>query len=122
MKSFEEFADRVDDLLAQVAGPAAGIEMFLRAKGGGVFNGYYDDGSRWTEEQARDVAGHIIRQIQQDAEFVKTTLAGVVQSRVTRGAWQSRVDASRMDDGTLMFSGAVRDGSECWRSGAAARE
>ena len=75
MKSFEEFADRVDDLLAQVAGPAAGMEMFLRAKGGGVFNDYYDDGSRWTEEQARDVAGHIIRQTQHDAEFVKTALA-----------------------------------------------
>ena len=75
MKSFEEFADRVDDLLAQVAGPAAGMEMLLQAKGGGVFNDYYDDGSRWTEEQARDVAGHIIRQTQQDAEFVKTALA-----------------------------------------------
>ena len=47
---------------------------------------------------------------------------GVVQSRVTRGAWQSRVDASRTDDGTLTFSGSVRDGPMCWRSGAAARE
>ena len=46
---------------------------------------------------------------------------GVVQNRVTRGAWQSRVDASRTDDGTLTFSGAVRNGSMCWRSGAAAR-
>jgi hypothetical protein len=47
---------------------------------------------------------------------------GVVQSQVTRGIRQSRVDASRTDDGTLTFSGAVRDGSMCWRSGAAARE
>ena len=75
MKSFEEFEDRVDDLLTQVAGPAAGMEMLVRAKGGGVFNDYHDDVSRWTEEQARDVAGHIIRQSQQDAEFVKTALA-----------------------------------------------
>lgn len=75
MKSFEEFEDRVDDLLTQVAGPAAGMEILVRAKGGGVFNDYYDDASRWTEEQARDVAGHIIRQSQQDAEFVKTALA-----------------------------------------------
>ena len=75
MKSFEEFEDRVDDLLAQVAGPAAAMEMFQRATGGGVFNDYHDDASRWTEEQARDVAGHIVRQSQQDAEFVKTALA-----------------------------------------------
>ena len=72
MKSFE---DRVDDLLTQVAGPAAAMEMFQRAKGGGVFNDHYDDRSRWTEEQARDVAGHIVRQSQRDAEFVKTALA-----------------------------------------------
>ena len=49
-------------------------------------------------------------------------IGGVVQSEVTRGAWQSRVDASRTDDGTLTFSGAVQDGSMCWRSGEAARE
>ena len=36
MKSFEEFEDRVDDLLTQVAGPAAGMEMLVRAKGGGA--------------------------------------------------------------------------------------
>lgn len=72
---FEEFDTRVDDLLTQVAGPAAGREMFKRAKSEGVFNDYHDDASRWTEEQARDVAGHIIRQSQQDAEFVKTALA-----------------------------------------------
>lgn len=84
MKSFEEFADRVDDLLAQVAGPAASMEMVQQAEGGGarkplrdlaVFNDYRDDGSRWTEEQARDVAGHIIRETQGDAEVVKTALA-----------------------------------------------
>ena len=75
MKSFEEFEDRVDDLLTQVAGPAAGMEMLVRAKGGGVYNDYYDDGSRWTEEQARDIAEHIVRQSQRDAEFVKTALA-----------------------------------------------
>ena len=82
MKSFEEFKDRVDDLLTQVAGPAAGMEMLARAKGSGVFNDDVD-GSRWTrtnpqdfaEEQARDVAGHIVRQSQRDAEFVKTALA-----------------------------------------------
>ena len=75
MKSFEEFEGRIDDILAQVAGPAAGMEMLVRAKGGGVFNDYYDDRSQWTEEQARDVAGHIVRQSQRDAEFVKTALA-----------------------------------------------
>ncbi len=75
MKTFEEFEDRVDDLLSQVAGPAAGMDMLVRAKGSGVFNDHYDDASRWTEEQARDVAGHIVRQSQQDAEFVKTALA-----------------------------------------------
>ena len=75
MKSFEEFENRVDDLLAQVAGPAAGMEMLVRAKGGGVFNDYHDDASRWTEEQAREVAEHIVRQSQRDAEFVKTALA-----------------------------------------------
>ena len=75
MKSFEEFEDRINDLLAQVAGPAAGMEMLARAKGGGVFNDYYDDPSRWTENEARDVAGHIVRQSQRDAEFVKTALA-----------------------------------------------
>ena len=75
MKSFEEFEDRVDDLLAQVAGPVAGMEMLVRAKGGGVFNDHYDDASRWTEEQARDMAGHIIRQSQRDSEFVQTALA-----------------------------------------------
>ena len=75
MKSFEEFEDRVDDLLTQVAGPVAAMEMFQRAKGGGVFNDHHDDKSRWTEKEARDVAGHIIRQSQQDAEFVKTALA-----------------------------------------------
>lgn len=75
MKSYEEFENRVDDLLTQVAGPAAGMEMLKQAKGEGVFNDFHDDASRWTEEQARDVAGHIIRQSQQDAEFVKTALA-----------------------------------------------
>ena len=75
MKSFEEFEDRVDDLLTQVAGPAAAMEILVRAKGGGMFNDHYDDASRWTEEQARDVAGHIVRQSQRDAEFVKTALA-----------------------------------------------
>ena len=75
MRSFKEFEGRVDDLLTQVAGPAAGMEMLVRAKGGGVFNDHYDDASRWTEEQARDVAGRIIRQCQRDAEFVKTALA-----------------------------------------------
>jgi hypothetical protein len=34
----------------------------------------------------------------------------------------SRVDASRTDDGTLRFSVVVRDGSMCWRSGAADRK
>ena len=75
MKSFEEFENRVDDLLAQVAGPAAGMEMLVRAKSGGVFNDHYDDASRWTEEQARDLASHIVRQTGQDAELVKTALA-----------------------------------------------
>ncbi len=75
MQSFQEFEDRVDDLLTQVAGPAAGMEMFKQAKSSGVFNDYHDDASRWTEEQARNVARHIIRQSQQDAEFVKTALA-----------------------------------------------
>ena len=75
MKSLEEFEGRVDDLLTQVAGPAAGMEMLAQAKSGGVFNDYRNDGSRWTEEQARDVAEHIIRQSGQDAEFVKTALA-----------------------------------------------
>ena len=75
MKSFEEFETRVDDLLTQVAGPAAGMEMLKQAKGGGAFNDCHDDESRWTEEQARNVAGRIIRQSQQDAEFVKTALA-----------------------------------------------
>ena len=51
------------------------MEMIKQAKSGGVFNDYRDDGSRWTEEQARDVAGQIIRQSGQDAEFVKTALA-----------------------------------------------
>lgn len=51
------------------------MEMLVRAKGGGVFSDYYDDASRWTEELAWDVAGHIVRQSQQDAEFVKTALA-----------------------------------------------
>ena len=51
------------------------MEMLVQAKGGGVFNDHYDDASRWTEEQARDVAGRIIRQCQRDAEFVKTALA-----------------------------------------------
>jgi len=78
MKSFEEFEGRVDDLLVQVAGPAVGMEMLVRAKGGGVFNDHYDDASRWTEEQARDVAGHIVRQTRQDAEFVRTALARLV--------------------------------------------
>lgn len=92
MKSFEEFEDRVDDLLTQVVGPAAGMEMLVRAKGAGVsrkrkrfgeFNDHHDDAGRWTranpqdfaEEQARDVAAHIVRQSQRDAEFVKTALA-----------------------------------------------
>ena len=34
----------------------------------------------------------------------------------------SRVDVAGSGDGTLSFSGAVRDGSMCWRSGEAARE
>ena len=75
MKSFKEFESRVDDLLTQVAGPAAGMEMLKRAKGGGVFNDCHDDESRWTEEQARDVAGRIIRESGQDTEMVKTALA-----------------------------------------------
>ena len=75
MKTFEAFEDRVDDLLSQVAGPAAGMEMLVRAKGAGVFNDHYDDASRWTEEEARGVAGHIVRQSRCDAEFVKTALA-----------------------------------------------
>ncbi len=33
----------------------------------------------------------------------------------------SRVDVAGSGDGTLTFSGAVRDGSMCWRSGEAAR-
>ena len=78
MKSFEEFESRVDDLLTQVAGPVAGMEMLKQAKDGGMFNDYHDDESRWTEEQARDVAGHIVRQSQRDAEFVKTVLARLV--------------------------------------------
>lgn len=75
MKFFEEFEDRVDDLLTQVAGPAAAMEVLVQVKGGEMFNDYHDDESRWTEEQARDVAGHVVRQSQQDAEFVKTALA-----------------------------------------------
>ena len=55
--------------------PVAGMDMFKQAKGGGVFNDYHDDGNRWTEEQARDVAEHIIRRSQLDAKFVKTALA-----------------------------------------------
>ncbi len=74
MKSFDEFEARIDDLLTQVAGPTAGMGMLKRAKGGGVFNDCRDDENRWTEEQARDVAGHIIRQSGQDAEFMKTAL------------------------------------------------
>ena len=35
MKSFEEFEDRIGDLLAQVAGPSAGMEVLVRAKSGG---------------------------------------------------------------------------------------
>ncbi len=34
----------------------------------------------------------------------------------------SRVDVAGSGDGTLRFSGAVRDGSMCWRSSKAARE
>jgi len=34
----------------------------------------------------------------------------------------SRVDVAGSGDGTLTFSGAVRDGSMCWRSGEAAGE
>ena len=34
----------------------------------------------------------------------------------------SRVDVAGLGDGTLSFSGAVRDGSMCWRSGEAAGE
>ena len=75
MKSFEEFEGRVDDLLVQVAGPAAGTEMLAQARNGGMFSDHRNDASLWTEEQARDVAGHVIRQTQQDAEFVKTALA-----------------------------------------------
>ena len=74
MKSIEEFESRVDDVLVQVAGQAVGMEMLKQAKSQGVFSDYRDNASRWTEEQARDVAGHIIRQTQQDAEFVKTAL------------------------------------------------
>ncbi len=33
----------------------------------------------------------------------------------------SRVDGAGSGDGTLMFSGAVRDGSMCWRSSEVAR-
>lgn len=51
------------------------MEVLVQAKGGEVFNDYHDDESRWTEEQARDVAGHVVRQSQQDVEFVKTALA-----------------------------------------------
>ena len=50
MKFFEEFESRVDDILTQVAGPAAGMEMFKQAKSGGMFNNYHDDASRWTDE------------------------------------------------------------------------
>ena len=75
MSSFKEFESRVDDLLTQVAGPTAGMGMLKHAKGQGVFNDYRDDASRWTEEQARDVAWHIICQSGQDAEFIKTALA-----------------------------------------------
>ena len=75
MGSFEDFADRVDDLLAQAAGPAAAMEMFMRAKGGGVFNDFYDDAGRWTEDQARGVAERIIRQTRRDAAFVDAALA-----------------------------------------------
>ena len=46
MKSFEEFESRVDDLLTQVAGPAASREMLLQAKGGETFNDHRDDESR----------------------------------------------------------------------------
>ena len=75
MKSFEEFQGRVDDLLTQVAGPAAGKEMLDQANDGGVFNDYRDDEGRWTEEQARGVAERIIRESGQDADTVKTALA-----------------------------------------------
>lgn len=75
MKSFEEFAKRVDDLLAQVAGPAVGMEMLVRAKEEGAFNDHRDDESRWTEEQARGVAERIVRETGQDLELVKTALA-----------------------------------------------
>ena len=57
MKSFEEFEGRVDDFLAQVAGPAVGMEMLALAKGGGVFNDHYDDADRWTEEQPGTLPG-----------------------------------------------------------------
>lgn len=75
MKSFEEFENRVDDLLAQVAGPAAGREMLQQVKSTKVFNDYRDDEGRWTEEQARGVAEGIIRETGQDPELVKTALA-----------------------------------------------
>lgn len=65
MKSFEGFEDRIDDLLTQVAGPAAGMEMLVWAKGGrvsrkrkrfGEFNDHYDDRSRWTRANPQDFA------------------------------------------------------------------
>jgi len=50
----------------------------------------------------------------------------VTPSRLKRGSktgysW-SRVDVAGSGDGTLSFSGVVRDGSMCWRSGEAARD
>jgi len=39
-----------------------------------------------------------------------------------RGYSWSRVDVAGLGNGTLSFSGAVRDGSMCWRSSEAARE
>lgn len=75
MKSFEEFAKRVDDLLAQLAGPAAGMEMLVRAKDEGAFSDYRNDKGRWTEEQARAVAERIVRETGQDPELARTALA-----------------------------------------------
>jgi len=48
--------------------------------------------------------------------------AGALRRGSKMGYTWSRVDASRTDDGTLTFSGVVRDGSMCWFSSEAARE
>jgi hypothetical protein len=51
--------------------------------------------------------------------MVAPAFAGVLQNRVTREAGLTR--AEPVGD-TLIFSGMVRDGSMCWRSGEAAGE